>query len=336
MIKVIKRIIPISIKQKIVDSKLLTLVQLIKNYSFDMKKFIKYSGTFNAKKTKQHYEASLIFYYHKIEKGLSLPKPRIGFGKDNVDYLVSLLEEYYKKYGWDDISKVTLNTLYAYYYFNEENGLLMKDLFNRIECLNKALPLESEFSVGGVQELSKADINKSYMNFKEFAYSRYSIRNFAPGEVSLDLIEEAINIAQKTPSVCNRQTSRVYVYNDEKLKREVLRYQNGNAGFGESASKILIVTSKIENFMGVHERYQSYIDGGMYSMSLIYALHSLGLGTCPLNLAITEKVEKDLKKAANIGNSDVLIMMIAVGNLPEKLKVASSHRRNASEVLKVF
>jgi nitroreductase len=336
MIKLVKRYIPKSYKNRIITSKIYTRVQLMKNYWLDMERYYKMSGTFDTKKTKQHFEASLIFYYHKIEKGLSLPNPRVGFGEKNVYFLLSLLEDYTQKFGWDTVSKVTLNTLYSYYYFNKENGNPINDLFERIQRLNNTAPSDPQILIGGVTELTKEQINNSQINFKDFANTRFSIRNFAPGNVTLNLIMEAVEIAQKTPSVCNRQSSRVFVYDNEKMKEEVLSYQNGNAGFGEQASKILIVTTRIENFMGVHERNQNYIDGGMYSMSLIYALHSLGVGTCPLNLALTHNEEIELKKAANINNNDVLIMMIAVGKLPEKLKVASSHRRLATEVVTIY
>ncbi|MFY3790511.1 nitroreductase family protein [Ureibacillus sp. MALMAid1270] len=318
------------------ESKPYLIAALIKNYLIDMKKFAKFSGVFNSVKTQEHHEASLIFYYHKIEKGLSLPNPKPGFGKKHVYFLVDLLVNYTNKYGWDEVSIVTLNTLFAYHDFNVRSGQTMDDLLNKITNLKNKAPKENNLTTGGVTELFRTDIHKKFTNFKEFAYSRYSIRNFTPDEVSLDLIKEAVEIAQKTPSVCNRQSSRVYVYSDEQLKKEVLKCQYGNAGFGETANKILIVTSKRENFVAVNERNQGYIDGGMYAMSLIYALHSLGLGTCPLNLSLVDSSEKRLKRTAKISDSEILIMMIAVGKVPEKLRVASSHRRNASEVMEIY
>jgi nitroreductase len=332
--KNIKKIIPKPIIK--ILKKELDIYKLKKNYKQDMKKYIKYSSHFNGLNSKRHFEAELIFYYHKIEKGLSLPIPRVGFGKNNAFHLVAILEKYLIEYGWDDVSKVALNTLFEYYYFNEGNKLILKDLFTRLEKLKSTLPIKSQISEGGVTEITKALIDKSNLDFEEFAYTRYSIRNFAPGDVSLDIIKKAVHIAQKTPSVCNRQSSKVYVYGDDNFRKEILSYQNGNAGFGDSSSKILIVTSELQDFRGVIERNQSYIDGGMYSMSLIYALHSLGVGTCPLNLSITNETERKLKMAAKISESEVLIMMIAVGNLPDKLKVASSHRRKVEDVMSVY
>lgn len=333
MISIIKRITPVSIKEKINTKR--KRRQVKKNYYSDMKKYIRYSFDFGVEKSKRHYETDLIFYYHKLEKGLSLPNPRVGFGRENANHLLSILKKYVKSYGWDETSVISLNTLYAYYNFNKKNNLNISDLYDMLESLKTTVPNELSIKTGGVHEIKKEDIDKRRINFKEFAYSRYSIRNFENSDVSLEIIREAVSIAQKTPSVCNRQSTNVYVFNDNPLKKEILQYQNGNAGFGDGASKILIITSELKDFRGGIERNQSFIDGGMYAMSLIYALHSLGVGTCPLNLCVTNETEMKLKKLAKIGESEVLIMMVAVGNIPERVMVASSSRRNIDKVLSI-
>lgn len=327
MYSILRKIIPYSFQEKI---------RLILNYYQDMEKFKKYSFDFTSNKTRRHHEADLIFYYHKIEKGLSLPNPRVEFGKKNVEHLLFILENYVNKYGWDDISITALNTLFKYYHFNKQNNRQLDELFTRIDKLKSTISEKNELIDGGVKEVTKADIDKRNFDFKEFAYSRYSIRNFTQNDVNIDLINEAVFIAQKTPSVCNRQPWKVYVYSDKAIKKEILKYQNGNAGFGDDASKILVVTSDLMDFRGVIERNQGYIDGGMYSMSLIYALHSLGVGTCPLNLSITNNIEKRLKKVGKIGDSEILLMMIAVGDLPDKLMVASSSRRKIDNVITIY
>lgn len=336
MKNMIKSILPDSFKERIVKSKIFNLYKLKNEYNKDYKKFKRFSYKFSVEKEKRHDESDLIFYYHKIEKGLSLPNPKVGFGKDNIKYLLNLLNEYIKKYGWDDISVISLNTLYEYYYFNKANNLSLNELYFELEKLKKTMPENVKKSMGGTIEITKKEIQSSLFDFEKFAYSRYSIRNFTNEVVSLDVIEKAVKIAQKTPSVCNRQSSKVYVYEKNNDKKKILSFQNGNKGFGHLADKILIVSVDLRDFRGPNERNQAYIDGGMFSMSLIYALHSLGVGTCPLNLSINNKVENELKKVAKIPESELLIMMIAVGHIPEKLKVAWSPRRNVYDVLKVI
>lgn len=307
--------------------------RLRKEYEEDYIQFSTYSFVFGKEKTKRHYEAELIFFYHKIEKGLAMPEPKVGFGKKNVEYLVKILKSYIKKYGWDQISATSLSALEEYYVFNKENGNELKRLNKEIVKFKKTMPNHVELGIGGTKTVSKADIDRTLFDFKAFANSRYSIRDFEPGPVNDEIIKEAIEIAQKTPSVCNRHSWKVYSYGKEKDKSEILKYQNGNRGFGHLADKILIVTMDLRDFRGSIERNQAYIDGGMYSMSLIYALHSLGVGTCPLNLSIVNKTEKKLKEVTGIPDSEVFMMMIAVGHIPDKLKVAWSPRRDVDEVL---
>src|SRR5699024_5542175 len=149
---------------------------------------------------------------------------------------------------------ISLDSLYEYYYFNKDNNLEQSDLYHRIEKLKMTVPKNIDLGVGGVTKVEKADIEKSNIDFKSFAYSRYSIRDFSPGDVSDEVIKEAVYIARKTPSVCNRQSSKVYSFSDEDEKKAILKFQNGNAGFGHTASKILIVTVELKDFRGVIER----------------------------------------------------------------------------------
>ncbi|MEK5256433.1 nitroreductase family protein [Paenibacillus sp. FSL F4-0125] len=311
--------------------------KLIKNYSYDYKKYSSYAAPFQKNISKESHEADIIFLYHKIEKGLSLKNIKVGFGKGNITELLLSIESYLRKYEWSDVCQVALNSLNAYYSFNKENGIDDNYLLEKIRYYESGnFGYNKDIHVGGTKEITKSDIiNSSSMNFKEFAFSRYSIRNFDSTELSLELIKEATNIAQKTPSVCNRQTTRVHVYSSEKIKLEILKHQNGNTGFGENASKIIIVTNNLECFKGANERNQCFIDGGMYAMSLIYALHSLGAGTCALNLAIGGYQDKMLREIAKIDDSEAMIMMIAVGSIPEKLHVAASYRREVESVLKI-
>lgn len=334
MKSMIRKLLPNEIWLKLHRSK--ELKRLKKEFKIDMRKFAKNSFIFSNSTSKRHLEGDLIFYYHKIEKGLALPNPRVGFGKKNVIYLISAIKRYVELYGWEEVAIISLNTLFSYYSFNKEKGLNMGELHKEISDLKSNISKNKYTNQGGVLELTKEKIDKNLIDFEKFAYSRYSIRNFSTKTVDIKQIENAVNIAQKTPSVCNRQPSKVYVYTTDEEKREILKYQNGNVGFGETADKVLIVTTNLMDFRGVIERNQAYIEGGLYSMSLIYGLHSQGLGTCALNLSITNDIEVKLKRTANIPSSEIPIMMIAVGHIPENLKVACSPRRSVKESMVIF
>lgn len=334
MKRLIKGIIPTKLYDRITSIR--KRIKLKNEYLLDMKKFEKNSFSFTKEKKQRHLEADLIFYYHKIEKGLALPNPRIEFGKDNINYLLQAIKEYVQKYGWEEIAVISLNTLYAYYSFNKEQGVDMKVLYKEIVKLHSQIPKDRLVKMGGTKTLRSDEIIDYKSEFRKFVNSRSSVRNFSPEPVDIKQIEDAVEIAQKTPSVCNRQPSKVYVYKNKSEQKKILKYQNGNTGFGETANLILIITTDLKDFRGLIERNQAYIEGGLYSMSLMYSLHAIGLGTCPLNLTMNNEKELQLKKAANIPESELPIMMIAVGHIPKEIKVAESPRRKVFEVMKII
>ncbi|WP_010648176.1 nitroreductase family protein [Oceanobacillus massiliensis] len=331
MKKIIKKIIPHFVFERL--KRLLNLIKLNKNYFNEMRRYSKYSFELTKNKTQRHLESNLIFFYHKIEKGLSLPNPRVGFGEKKVYHLLELVKVYYNRFGWDKTAQVSLNTLFAYYKFNKDHNLDLKDLYIELEELKKIST--NNTTVGGVTNINLKDIESARINFKDFANSRYSLRAFLPGEIPLSKIRESVEIAQKTPSVCNRQSCKVYVF-DKYRKDAILKHQNGNSGFGKDADKVLIITANLKDFRGPKERNQAYIDGGLFSMSIIYALHSLNVGTCALNLSLDYRDEEKLKEDAKIPKSEVALMMVALGNFPESFYVTDSPRRNTKDVLKVI
>ncbi|MDJ0571723.1 MAG: nitroreductase family protein [Pleurocapsa sp. MO_192.B19] len=312
-----------------------SVTRLLANFIYDLSRYLKSSSAGERVDTKIKFQALIVKEYHRIEKGLALNKPRVGFGSEVVQSLLSKLRQYQRKYGLDETGQTALNVLFAYYDFNLDHGLRDEQLYQELLELKNTIPNnQSLTSIGGVIKLSKQEIlDSAKQDLRAFFQSRYSIRQFASDNVEMSLIEAAVKMAQKTPSVCNRQSSKVYVFSSDEDKRKALSYQTGNRGFGDQASKVLIVTSDLGHFFHIGERNQCWIDGGMFAMSLVYALHSLGLGTCCLNWSVTYDVDRALKKAIGIRDSESIIMMIAVGHLPDEFKIAQSARKSLKEVL---
>lgn len=225
--------------------------------------------------------------------------------------------------------------LNAYKKFHESKGYNNTVLFDKIDALKSNYA--AKYVNSGIKSISKEDIEThiNKINYEEFFNARFSIRQFSDLEVEIELIKKSINIARKTPSVCNRQGWKAHVYTNKTEIEQILQYQNGNRGFTDSINKLIITTADLSSSFGIGERNQGYVDGGMFSMSLVNALHSKGLGTCCLNCSINSKVDKKLRKIAKIPESESIIMMIAVGHLPEKLNVASSVRKNLNKILMI-
>ena len=269
---------------------------------------------------------------HIIEKGLALPTPRPAFGQPKIIDLIKKTRHYESQYGKDDITKVVRDTVREYISFHNTKKEILPDNFltNLFNFVSEAPP-EAK---GGLKHLNKKMWGEfSLENYERFLSCRHSVRNFSNVPVDDEIIRKAISTSLNTPSVCNRQGWIVHYYNNRSMISDLLSYQNGNAGFTESIDKLLIVTGNTKAFTR-YEHNQQFIDGGLLSMNLMLALHSAGLGSCPLNTCMPFYKEEKLKTAAKIPNHEKLIMMIAAGNLKDSFSVAQSEKYQLQQVLR--
>lgn len=281
------------------------------------------------RKQQAKFEADLTIRIHAIEKGLALPRPRPGFGEAKVSELLTLLKNYYDRFGGGDIIGSALVVLGHYFDFQAACRHDCPGLAARYEALLTAAGQSApDPGRGGVITLHKADIQaKARIDFAGFAASRYSVRDFSGEKVEKELLLNALEIARKTPSACNRQSWHVYIFRG-KSKNALLEWQGGNRGFTELIDTAILVTSDLNRFF-INERHQAYVDGGLYAMSLLYALHAQGLGTIPLTTGKKDKEVARLYADFRIPPSQVPILIIGVGCLKETFRVALSERKES-------
>jgi nitroreductase len=278
-------------------------------------------------------QARIIKSYHRVEKGLALSAPRSGFGADAIGLLIDDLGSYRRRFGDDHVVRRGLQTLAEYQAFNLSVGTAVPQVASLLaSCAYSAGP--SGTAEGGTMEVTRDAIHAAArIDLNAFFQSRYSIRQFTSENVSEDIVVQAVRMAQKAPSVCNREAGRVFLVSDKKRIAELMSHQNGNRGFGDQADKLMVVTASLDCFLTIGERYQCWIDGGLFAMSLIYALHSFGIGSCCLNWSVEPETDIAFKRAAGIPEGHAVIMLLAIGHLPDRFRVAISARRPLADVL---
>jgi len=309
-----------------------------REFQLDRRRFDEYGCPSRQFQNPESMLAFIRMLEHSLEKGLSLPEPRAGFGRAKAIQLCDYVAAYCKQFGWTNTLNSAVVALIEYAKYNRERGCVCEEVELRTENLERFRTCDGETlkcDAGAVSVTRDSFLAAAKRDLSEFFKSRRSIRSFSREPVSLDAISAAVRMAQKTPSVCNRQSARVYAFDNDIRGQAVLACQAGNSGFGHTANKILIVTSDLRCFLSVGERNQCWIDGGMFAMSLIYALHSLGLGTCCLNWSVEHAADRRLRAAASIPEYENIIMLIAVGHIPDRLLVAASSRHPLNEVLRI-
>ena len=292
---------------------------------------LKYYFNNNKLVDKENLKFFLVKQYHIVEKGLALPSPRPGFGKPKIKLLIQKGTVYYTNYGDCQLLGSISTCLNDYIQFHENIDFELDPTIKN--DIKKFTSIVKNTHSGGALTVFKSDIHlKSQQSFETFVRNRYSIRNFSEDSVNKTLIEQAISLAKYVPSVCNRQGWNAHLYSDKQTIKELLLIQNGNGGFTDCIDKVIIVTGNIKAF-SKYESNQIFTDGGLFSLNLMYSLHYLGLGTCPLNTCFPYIIESKVKELGDIPHNERLIMMLAVGNLKDEFKVAISQRKPTSEIL---
>jgi nitroreductase len=308
-------------------------VNLVFNFYKEAKTFflllIKHNASISTNKSKGKMQYTLLRENHVIEKGMSMKNPRIGFGQEKVMALLTKLDLYYYSYQDKAFLSYPLSTIKSYIELTNQNKIeipLIEKKFN--ELCEKSTTCEFQKSAG-IKEVSKFKIwEKSKINFFDFVNCRHSIRYFSDELPDLKLIKEALKIAQRTPSACNRQAWKAYIFSNEKTY-DLLKWQGGANGFEKEIPLSILVTSNLNAFLS-YEPHQAYVDGGMYAMSLIYALHSLGLGTIPLSMGFKAKKIEEIHQLFKIPENEIPIVIIGVGHLLEHFTVAASKRKSVN------
>lgn len=282
-------------------------------------------------------QAKLLFYYHKIEKGLCMPGEKRLFGLAVVPQVIHLLEvwEGTGKPVDDPIYIGAINSIRSYRDRIRGDNLDSADLI--LAVVGDFLARRNGVPTTGMTPIritrTQIDATISYGEFRLLCELRRSFRSFNDQPVSADVIRRAVELAQLSPSACNRQPCKVYVVQDKDLKEALLSHQNGNAGFGHLAPVLLVVTADAGHFFGSIERYEPYIDGGLFSMSLLFALQVQGLVSCCLNWCVTPHADAAVHDLLSIPDSERVVMFMLTGYPPAETVVPRSHRKTADSVL---
>jgi len=304
---------------------LLIYKRLFSGFKYDFDRYRKHSAVQGASNA-AHLDARITALYHVLEKGLSMPDPRPGFGEKTAEQLIISIKQYLASDCSEDTTCVQsgLSAILSYISFRNNDGTnISPNILKEWTDIEKLIKQHHPSIILKKRTDITATANKP---FAGFSAGRHSIRNYADKTIDESLIIRAVEISQRSPSACNRQSSRIYSVSSTAIIEAVLSLQNGNRGFGHLAKRVLIVTADLQAFISPSERNQAFIDGGMFAMCLLYALHHLELGACALNWCAPPDKDKQLRNLIGIPESEVILMLVTVGHIPDEISIANSQR----------
>lgn len=256
----------------------------------------------------------IIQQYHRVEKSLSKIPFNQSRGKRAAVTLLLYLESYLKDNQPESQVVVGFKVLNQY----ADRVKWFRDMYQSRIDLIKSICLsfsEADTLPSGFEMSNKKLLyNSSFSSFSELCNARKSIRYFDSVPVNKDILLKAFDIAKKTPSACNRQGWFTWIISSEDGLELFQKIHNGFSDKKQNLSTLLVICYDKLAYEYPHERHQGIVDSSLYAMSIMYALTSLGVASCPLNANLNIKDTKLFKKRIGITERYSITMFIAVGN----------------------
>jgi nitroreductase len=299
----------------------------------DIRRYARFSNTYSKFENQQKAEGFLTLLYHVVEKGLTMPDTRIGFGEQVVKDLIGLCKLYLaKQYDTKSLAFThSVKVLRAYLDYHEANNYpVAREIADDINNLSSGSAIRD---VARQWEVTKNDFySEINSSFERFCQSRHTVRHFTSEDIPLETLHACIRLANNSPSACNRQPNRVYIVKNREIIGKILELQNGNRGFGYLSNALLVVTSDISVFQSNEERREPMLNAGLYTMTLAYALHFHKIGSCMLNWSVPRESDMKIRQLIGIPDNEVVAVLIACGMVPDKFKVALSPKLGDRDV----
>lgn len=306
---------------------------ILQNCFYDIMRFAKHSFAINSF-SRENRRAIIRILTHYLEGGESFPDVRLGYGQEKFQSIVLKIETYVSDFGVDDTVLWAHATLTSYLAFHRVNDMPLLDLEQVQADQADRLEIRVDPGNGGSEQVTSKEVKSAVdFDFDAFLRNRHSVRQYTREPLADDLIRQIVANAQQSPNVCNRQTCRVYAFNDRETVKKIMPLQSGNAGFRKEISTVFVVTSNLDNFNLVGERYQGWIDGGIFAMTLALSIHAKGLGACFLNWSVEKEVDVAFRETLGIPENEIVITLMSAGHLKDCFRVPFSSRKPLDDVL---
>lgn len=267
--------------------------------------------------------AEIVMGYHVLEKGLTMPRRRTGFGRPAALHLAQLVDAFEKKHGPDPQASHAAAVLRSYRQLHAGEDIPALDAFL---AARPAVPAAAEPHVRREDFFAAKDAP-----FPAFAASRHCVRHFA-GPVPRETVERAIALAATAPSACNRQPARVHVVDSPALRDRILALQGGTRGFGSDADKLLVVAADLSAVRWAWERHDAFTNGGIFALNLCYALHHEGVAHCLLHWSVPPKADRAVRKLLDLPAPEEIVLLVACGLPPDEFDFPASPRRDPASI----
>lgn len=285
----------------------------------------------------QHEQYRILQLVHSLEKGLSYRSPR-AFGGSKALSLMNAMASASPGAKGSTAFFMGLSVLTAWVAFHKQMPSADAYSVRRVEEFLAGLGASKGPAVqSGARVIVDRDPGRWLaLPIDEFLSTRHSTRRFAGVPVLDSDLLECVSLAMLSPSACNRQMVRLRVIDNAEGKRLLYDTLHGTGGIDYETCRLGVVTFDAQSLDFYGERNQGYLNAGLFAMTLIYAFHWKGIGSCLLQFGNTFAEERMLIRELGIPASERIGVGIAFGVLESSDVVPASARREVDEIVSVL
>ena len=276
---------------------------------------------------KPRLEAEIVRTVHSIEKGMSIRRPRAGFGVKKINEMFLMIDSYEKLTDEKTVLFFAADAVSEYLEFQKSIGFQSEDILG-IEQKNAALKAKigcSDEICGGTVIFKRSDADFTYSAVENLFNTRHSIREFSAEAVPEELLCRAISLAQRAPSACNRQAVRVYSIS-AKDYIDAVGNMDGIGGFAEDIDRFLLIAGKKSAYRR-GEKNQFIVSASMFASYLTLTLHSLGIGACTVQHSLYPSRKLcEFRRKYGIAEDEQTVVTLGIGMMKDEVKVPISKR----------
>jgi len=272
---------------------------------------------------------------HRIEKGLLMRPRRQIFAVEYIEETVRCYQQHVVAKGMDitDSSQLQWTHDVLRLYFDIVGSHPTVDRAKRRFLGIKPILRDEGSRVPYTRDLSQAP-PVDYEHLLELARRRKSVRWYLQKPVPRELIDKAVYLGSLSPSACNRQPFEFRIFDEPELVRQVTSLPGGVKGFGFNCPVIVVLVGKLQAFSGERDRHIIYIDGALAAMSFMFALETMGLGSCAISWPDIAYLDKRMSQVLALEPYERVILLISVGYPDPDGMVAYSQRKDIDTLRK--
>lgn len=277
---------------------------------------------------------------HSIEKGLSLENVRHGFGYAKIKEAERFIKRFEFLNGTVDVEQVGMFTdaLSAYIDFHRNVGYSSPEFEDIVRIHASLSEKVGNIGVprGGIKHVRYVEYDNTVRETVARVISeRHSVREFDKSPVSESDLREAISLAMRCPSACNRQCYRVTIINRDDLHL-LDGWLDGVGGFAEQLDKMLIITGRISDYR-LGEQFQYVVTPAVFAAYLTVTLQAYSIGCCFIqrNVLPDDRFPVIASKLG-IPADEQAVCVLGIGNLKKEYKVPVSHRLTYDSIVRVY